>query len=56
MDHHLIVRHPFGDYARGDTITDAAKVAGTLATAAGHVIRVAVPASPPAAPEVKPAT
>ena len=54
MDHHLIVRHPFDTYARGDVITDATIVASTLATSSDHVIRVeARTAAPPdaAAPQ-----
>jgi hypothetical protein len=41
MDIHLVVARPFAGYARGDAITDAAKIneilAGEFAT---HVVRV----------------
>lgn len=30
-DFHLVVVHPFGDYARGDKVTDAAEIAALLA-------------------------
>jgi hypothetical protein len=30
-DFHLVVVHPFGDYARGDKVTDAAEIAAVMA-------------------------
>ncbi len=50
MDIHLIVKHPFGDYARGDTITDPETVAVVLAQSAEHVVRV-TPHPKPADPK-----
>lgn len=39
--HHLTVIHPFGDYRRGDQITDPAEIAAVLAGEnAAHVNRV----------------
>jgi hypothetical protein len=56
----LIVKHAFGDYQRGDQITDAAQVAAALASHAGQVVRVAsaalAPIVPPALPSVAPAS
>ncbi len=43
MSFHLIVRHPFGTYNRGDRITDPDDVARLATDAADHVARVAVP-------------
>ena len=42
MSFHLIVRHPFGEYNRGDRITDPEDVARLARDAADHVTRVAV--------------
>lgn len=51
MDFHLIVKEPFGGYAKGDEITDSAEVARVLASEnENHVIkRAAPPAEPPKA-------
>ena len=43
MDYNLIVKHPFGDYARGDAITDADKIAAALAVGADNVVRIQAP-------------
>ena len=43
MSFHLVVRHPFGDYSRGDRITDPDDVVRLAVDAADHVARVAVP-------------
>ena len=43
MEHHLIVKHPFGEYCRGDRVSDPAVVATLLATAGEHVVRVHAP-------------
>ncbi len=43
MSFHLIVRQPFGEYSRGDRITEAEEVARLAADAAEHVTRVAIP-------------
>jgi hypothetical protein len=45
MEHHLIVKHPFGDYRRGDLVRDPAEVAALLATAGEHVVRIHAPQS-----------
>ena len=51
MDIHLIVRQPFGDYARGDRITEPDEVARLSGECGEHVVRVGapVPEDPPAA-------
>ncbi len=50
MTFHLIVRHPFGDYQRGDRITDPDDVARLASDAGEHVTRVAAPdTTPPSA-------
>ena len=49
MSTSLIVIHPFGDYRRGDQISDAEAVAAVLAgDNAHHVNRVTVPDAPSA--------
>ena len=40
MTHHLIVKHPFGEYSRGDRVSDPAEVATVSATAGEHVVRI----------------
>ena len=47
MEFHLIVRHPFGDYSRGDRITDAETVDRLTHEVGDSVIRVAVPQGDP---------
>ncbi len=42
MAHHLVVREPFGDFRRGDRITDEAEVARYAASHPGHHVRVSV--------------
>jgi hypothetical protein len=51
-EYHLIVREPWGDYARGDHIADAATVTEILAgERRTHVVRIApLTTTPPAAP------
>lgn len=45
MQFHLIVREPFGGYAKGEKITDAKKVAEILAGEnEHHVIKIAADA------------
>ncbi len=48
-EHHLVVRHPFGDYARGDVITDPDTVEKLKAESADHVLKI----TPPVATEQK---
>ena len=44
MAKHLIVSEAFGDYAKGDRVTDAAKVAEILdSPSAGHVLPIDAP-------------
>ena len=43
MSFHLIVRQPFGEYSRGDRITEPDDVARLASEAAEHVARVAAP-------------
>ena len=44
MQVHLVVVKPFATFARGDTITDPARIAGILKSEhARHVVRVAIP-------------
>lgn len=46
MDFHLTVREPFGNYAKGDEITDPAEVARVLASEnEPHVLKRAAPPS-----------
>jgi len=45
MNYHLIVTTPWGDYQRGERITDPAKVQAILAEHHDKVVRVAAPAS-----------
>ena len=42
MEFHLIVRFPFGDYQRGDRITDPEEVARLASEGGDNVTRVAV--------------
>ena len=59
---HLIVKQPFGGYAKGDVITDARTVATVLAGEnADHVLRMtppvdAPPSDEPAAADAAPVT
>lgn len=49
----LVVIHPFGDYSRGDRISDAKTIADVLdGENASHVNRVAAQPVTPAAPSV----
>ena len=48
MTYHLSVTQPFGDYARGDRITDANTVASVLETHPQNVVRVVAPDVAPA--------
>ena len=46
MNFHLVVVRAFGAYAKGDTITDGAKITAVLAGENAHcVVRVAVKGS-----------
>ena len=47
MTFHLIVRHPFGHYERGERITDPDEVARLAEECGEHVIRVAIPEAEP---------
>ncbi|CAB3784337.1 hypothetical protein [Pararobbsia alpina] len=42
-DFNLIVVHPFGDYARGKQITDAAEIAAVMAGENAHFCRKTFP-------------
>jgi hypothetical protein len=47
----LVVIHPFGDYSRGDEISDDKTIADVLSGEnAGSVNKVAAPAAAPVAP------
>ncbi|CAH2603208.1 protein of unknown function [Rhodovastum atsumiense] len=51
MAYHLFVREPFGDWKKGDKITDPATVARILGDEdAAHVVKTAAPAETPAVP------
>jgi hypothetical protein len=39
MSYHLTVNQPFGDYKRGDHITDAAVIAKVVKTHPQHVVK-----------------
>lgn len=41
MSYHLICVHPFGKYAKGQKVTDAAEVAKLLADRDHHFVKVA---------------
>jgi hypothetical protein len=46
MEFHLVVARPFGNLARGDIVTDEARIAQILSSEhAHHVVRVAAAAS-----------
>ena len=47
----LIVKSAFGDYQRGDKITDQAQIDAALVTNAHHVVRVADAPAPAPAPK-----
>jgi hypothetical protein len=57
MKHHLVVVHEFGNFVKGQKITDQDEVAAVLASHNHtHVVKVAAPAedeepSPPALPQ-----
>lgn len=44
MKYHLIVTAPFGDYQRGDRITDAKAIEKALAENTNEVVKVAAAA------------
>ena len=48
MGYHLIVRHAFGEYSRGDRITDPDTIATLEREMGEHVARVAAPEQTPA--------
>jgi hypothetical protein len=50
MSIELVVTQPFADYARGNRITDPAKIAAVLLHHEHRVVKVAVPDAPPAPP------
>lgn len=52
----LVVRVPFGSYAVGDTITDAATIAAVETKYARFVTRAAARPAPAAAPKAPAAT
>jgi hypothetical protein len=50
--YHLVCVHPFGVYAKGDLITDAAEVESLMADRDHHFVRITAPDEPaPAATE-----
>ena len=51
MSMQLVVVRPFGAHSRGDVVTDPGQIAKILASeSAANVVRVGVPAVPPASP------
>ena len=47
MTQHLIVRHPFGSYGRGDRITDPEEVTRVAQDYSAHVVPVSAPEPDP---------
>lgn len=44
-DYHLVVRHPFGNYAKGTMITDADEIDAILASAGAASVHKIAPQS-----------
>lgn len=44
MSYHLIVKHPYGKYVKGQKITDADEVEKVLVNRKHHFIKIAAPA------------
>lgn len=43
-EHHLVVIHPFGDYKRGDRITEADEIEAIKASENAHHLHKVIPA------------
>lgn len=54
MGYHLICVQPFGNYDKGQRVTDASEVASLLVDREHHFVKVAAPPEPRPEPKTEP--